>query len=790
MSLYETALEYQSAGLKLIRLNRILQGKCECEIHRADDDNRGPCQAVGKHPSVTKWQLANQPEPAVIEAWIRHYGTEGMGWSLDEQHIIIDVDPRNGGMESLAKLEADIGIKLMDVCTAVVKTGGGGLHFYFKKDPSKPLSCKMPKQYPGLDVKQEGGFVVIPGSIHKSGTSYEWHSFAKSDIENLVTLPLPIMEMLTRARSEARAEAEASGVGDIDDIKDMLTYLTPDMSHEDWVKVGMAIHESTNASLEGLMAWDNWSQGGKTYQSGLCDYKWSTFGRYSGAHVGIATLVAMAKDAGWEPAPVSEMTQAEIDAIKKAWDKKEDDRIAVPSVLDDADIDIYNPPGLLGKLYQYIYSCSPFDNKNLALAGALVSLGNVIGRRYYLAKYKNIQPNFIALCVAGAGCGKGPVLNAARSILHAAGIFGAHNGAIISAKDVSDSLEDNQYCFLVMDEFGHLLKQIENANKGGGAAHLEGIPKVIMEAFTASSIGLSNRRKKEIRAEWAARINTLKKQIKDGTSGYSLDELQAKLKRAQFMMDAQNGELPKPFLSMITFSTPGTMVTAYNKEAAENGFLSRTMAFHENETNPRARPDFTGTPDNLPMGLLMNLKAIRFRADECPYGRLDSYEQKQDEILIAEDAQMLLDSAFEYFHVLADEQKENGLESLVRRSKDNVLKVCIALGADLRAVTVEIARYAIKLVMHELNVKISRVMATENINSDDKIENDEGSNARILELCSTNDGCTEKHLFNRCKSKKITRDTLPKKLAVLVNLGRLERIEEGNKVRFRSVNLQ
>lgn len=792
MSLYENALEYKDAGLKLIRLNRIIQGRCECESHRQPDDTRGPCQAVGKHPSVTKWQLAIATDPAVIEAWIRHYNTEGIGWVLDDKHIIVDVDPRNGGMESLAKLEQDIGIKLMDVCNAVVKTGGDGLHFYFQKDPSQPLSCKMPKEYPGLDVKQKGGYVVIPGSLHKSGSEYDWYSFDKSDIANLSVLPKPITEMLTRARREARKEAEAYGVGDLDDIKDILTYLSPDMSHDQgWLKVGMAIHEATNGSDEGLQAWDTWSQDGKTYQPGLCDYKWSTFGRYAGAHVGIGTLVSMAKDAGWEPSQAADLpTMEEVEELKKKWAKAEQDRIAVPSVLDDADIDIYSPPGLLGKIYKYVYSCSPFDNKNLALACSLVSLGNVIGRRYYLAKYRNIQPNFIALCVAGAGCGKGPALEAARSILRAANIFSAHNGAIISAKDVSDSLEDNQYCFLLMDEFGHLLKQIENASKGGGASHLEGIPKVIMEAFTASSIGLSNRRKKEIRAEWLARINTLKKQIRDGNTGVPIDELQAKLKRAQFMCDIQNGELPKPFLSMITFSTPGTMVTAYNKESAENGFLSRTMAFHENETNPRARPDFTGTPESLPMGLLMAIKAIRFRADECPFGRLDSYEQKQDEILIAEDAQMLLDSAFEYFHVLADEQKENGLESLVRRSKDNVLKVCIALGADLRAVTVEIARYAIKLVMHELNVKISRVMATENINSDDKIESDEGSTARILELCSTADGCTEKHLFNRCKSKKITRDSLPKKLSVLVKLGRLEQIENGSKVKYKTVQLQ
>lgn len=788
MSLFENAIDYKDAGLRLIRLRKIINGRCQCEYEREQDDPRGPCPAIGKHPSVNKWQLNNSIDYATLGYWAKHYETTGIGWALDHQHIILDVDPRNGGNESLEKLEEDIGIKMLDVCTAVVRTGGNGLHFYFKKDPSMPLACKMPKEYPGLDIKQYGGLVVIPGSIHKSGNDYDWYSAEKSDLMNLATIPSPIAEMLTRARSAARSAAEQSGEGDLDDIKDMLTYLNPSMGYDDWLRIGMAIHASTDGDSDGLLVWDDWSRGGESYRDGLCDNKWHTFGKSGSDAVGIGTLIYMAKEAGWESNPLEKsVPTSQVNKLKQDWDEEKKSRIAVPSLLDTNDIDIYNPPGLMGKLYNYVYSCSPYDNKNLALACSLVSLGNVIGRRYYLEKYKNIQPNFIALCVAGAGCGKGPVLNAARSILEETGIFGAHNGAIISAKDVSDSLEDNQYCFLVMDEFGHLLKQIENAAKGGGSAHLEGVPKVIMEAFTASSIGLSNRRKKEIKADWAARINTLKKQIRDGNTGIPVEELEAKLKRAKLMMEMQNGQLRNPFLSMITFSTPGTMVTAYNKESAENGFLSRTMAFHENETNPRVKQDFTGTPESLPMGLLMSLKNIRFRADDCPFGRLDSYEQKRDAILIAEDAQMLLDNAFEYFHVYADEQKENGLESLVRRSRDNVLKICIALGADLRAVTVEIARYAIKLVMHELGVKISRVMSTENINSDDSTERDEGSSARIVELCSTKDGATEKHLFNRCKSKRITRDNLPRKIAALVKEGRLIEVVQGNKTKYKSV---
>jgi hypothetical protein len=82
--------------------------------------------------------------------------------------IVLDIDPRNGGDESLKSLEECLG----DLpSTLTVVTGGGGKHLYFKY----PNGIKLPvikDLATGVDLKSDGGYVVAPGSTHQSGEPY------------------------------------------------------------------------------------------------------------------------------------------------------------------------------------------------------------------------------------------------------------------------------------------------------------------------------------------------------------------------------------------------------------------------------------------------------------------------------------------------------------------------------------------------------------------------------------------------------------------------------------------
>lgn len=779
-NVFGEAQDYMEAKLRLIPLYAIKNGMCEC----GDSE----CIAVGKHPIRSNWTLQVQATDGLLEIWESCYHCNGLGWALDEDHIVIDVDKRSGGLKSLEKLQADLGINMFDDCKAIVKTGGMGWHFYYKKLDSVNLGWKMPKEYPGIDIRQFGGYVVIAGSEHKSGNDYQWASANKSDLNNLSIVPKGLFDMLARTYTIHRESAKMNGEADIDEIEDMLTVLDAGTNHDEWVRIGMAIHNATDGDQRGFSAWDNWSQTAPgSYKDGLTAKKWFSFGKYTGEPVKIGTLVELARNNNWVPAADSSMlTPEQLQSIKDSWSKKKEDRIELPSVINDADIDINAPKGLLGDIYNYVYSCSAYPNKTLALACSLSTLTNVIGRRYYWpGKFANIQPNLLVLCVAGSSVGKDALIKAAHRILSYCQLAPAIHGRIKSDKDLVDAMERNQYAMYYIDEFGYVLQRINNAIKKGGASYLEGITSTIMEAFTKGDgeLLLDLSRKEALREKYEAIINTTMAQYEKGEcKPDQLERIKAKGERAKQLMKMHATGLPHPFLSIFTTATPKSMESAFSGDATENGFLSRAMAFHEFETNPRRKDDYTGTPD-IPDSLKWQLTAVSVghHLDDCPFRRIDSFNSERIALEIDHDAQVFVERALDYFHEIAEAEKESGLESLPRRALDGIVKVCIALAAQEGRLSLQMARYAVKLVRMEIDRKIRRVNSTERMASNDKEIRMDGASERILEVCNTDRGETPAVILNQVKSGKVNKVILEQLLDALVEKKKLEAIDQCRK---------
>jgi hypothetical protein len=77
--------------------------------------------------------------------------------------IVLDVDPDKQGAGTLDALVAEHG-ELPPTYT--VRSGGGGLHHYFRypRDPGEDISISAGKLGPGLDVRAKGGYIVAAGS--------------------------------------------------------------------------------------------------------------------------------------------------------------------------------------------------------------------------------------------------------------------------------------------------------------------------------------------------------------------------------------------------------------------------------------------------------------------------------------------------------------------------------------------------------------------------------------------------------------------------------------------------
>jgi hypothetical protein len=83
---------------------------------------------------------------------------------------ILDIDPRHGGDKSLAEIEREHGALPP---TRTVKTADGW-HLWWRTD--EPVQCSDDRVAPGIGVKGDGGYVLVPPSIHPGGVAYGWLS--------------------------------------------------------------------------------------------------------------------------------------------------------------------------------------------------------------------------------------------------------------------------------------------------------------------------------------------------------------------------------------------------------------------------------------------------------------------------------------------------------------------------------------------------------------------------------------------------------------------------------------
>jgi len=83
----------------------------------------------------------------------------------------------------------------------------------------------------------------------------------------------------------------------LDEVRDALSFISPNMPRDDWARVAMAI-KSEFPDEGGLAAFDAWSATGENYDARAVDATWKSI--KAGGGVTLGTLVKLAKDNGYE----------------------------------------------------------------------------------------------------------------------------------------------------------------------------------------------------------------------------------------------------------------------------------------------------------------------------------------------------------------------------------------------------------------------------------------------------------------------------------------------------------
>lgn len=155
-TMLDAALDYASKGLLVFPL--VPGGKSPITSNGFKDASKDPEQ-------IKKW-WTNNPMANI-----------GCPTGLLNGIVVVDIDNHDDGSgepvdgsDSLREFEREHG-ELPETANTI--TGGGGYHYPFRTNRKVNSRTGV---LPGIDIKADGGYIVLPPSIHPNGESYLWEN--------------------------------------------------------------------------------------------------------------------------------------------------------------------------------------------------------------------------------------------------------------------------------------------------------------------------------------------------------------------------------------------------------------------------------------------------------------------------------------------------------------------------------------------------------------------------------------------------------------------------------------
>ena len=340
-----------------------------------------PCQVSDKSPLTRNGFKDASVNIEHIKCWWANHPSAiiGMPTGSASHVVVVDIDPRHGGDHALQGLIDQYGA-LPDTLTAI--TGGGGTHYYFKY-PGHYVKCSTGKIGPGIDIKGDGGYVIVPPSGHESGNNYYWDG--EFDLNLVADMPEWLLSLIHTDNTSTAPEAESS---------------------ENPIPQGQRNHAL--ASLAGTMR-----RVGMSYDEIL------------------AAILKVNENRCQPPLAESEVCQIahsvcryEPDTVAVAVTENHFDQMfrPEPCIADPGAIpeDLLHVPGFVQKVMTYNLDNAIRPQPVLALAGAIQLQAALAARKVCDAREN--RTNLYIIGVAGSGAGKEFARKINRRIFNVAGL--------------------------------------------------------------------------------------------------------------------------------------------------------------------------------------------------------------------------------------------------------------------------------------------------------------------------------------------------------------------------------
>lgn len=647
--LLSAALSYASLGWHVLPCWWALSdGKCSC--------GKEDCASPGKHPipALVPWgQKGASVDPDKIKTWWGRFPMANVAVFLGPSNLCaVDIDPRNGGYQTIDDIEARHGTLASDLLQF---SGGGGEHRVFQL----PANTNMPgKLGPGVDVKVNG-YIMVEPSNHVSGGVYAWE--ASSDPrDGIMASPMPDwLRDLSAPRPVGSPDEPAQGrvMPISDDTKLELIeamQVIPADNRDVWLQVGMAL-QSIGDPNWAFGIWDSWSQQSSKYNMVDQTRVWRSFKAKGLSGITYKTIFGMAKELGLVISSSSTSSPTEPAApVESVSIKKMEEQFPIASQL-------LTPPGILRDIVDYINASSPKPQPQFAVQAAIAFASTVLGRRF--STDHGNWPSLYLLNIGLSASGKEYAKTAVEDLLVACNLQSLIGPASYSSDSgVLSTLHGKPNHITVIDEFHRVLEQASIR----GNARAQGMVRALIELWGRS----------------------------DGTMrsvGYSTVGMSARDAAA-----LQDRDVANPALTLLSMAIPSFWETI-GSAAAKDGFLNRFVIVET--AIGRQAGQFAPKPP-VPQSIIDWAIAIRAR-----YTGLvdpDTNPGGIKPVLVAITQQAM--NQFNAFSVecigLMDDHDADGLAEMFGRSNEVAMKLALvlALGRADTKVTQADAEWAILYV--------------------------------------------------------------------------------------------
>jgi hypothetical protein len=160
------ALTLALRGLRVFPLHYVIEGQCSCGV--------AGCKSPGKHPAghlVPNGCKDATTDPARITEWWQSCPSANPGIATGLANGVFVIGPDGDqGLADLVALEQAHGPLPR---TPTARTGGGGLHMYFRWPAEGTVVNRRNHRGLAIDVRGEGGLVVAPPGRNTDGP-YRW----------------------------------------------------------------------------------------------------------------------------------------------------------------------------------------------------------------------------------------------------------------------------------------------------------------------------------------------------------------------------------------------------------------------------------------------------------------------------------------------------------------------------------------------------------------------------------------------------------------------------------------